>query len=308
MVSRQTPRRAAPPLFYPLKALLTRARSAWWLARPDQPGREGLRILFYHRVTSEPDELAVTPRRFAEQMEAIAAAGLRALDIDRALRALAAGQSRGIVGLSFDDGYRDVAEHALPVLEQHGFTATVFVTTGVAAGRTSFRWYESPPDVLAPDEISDLDRGSTLRFEAHTLTHPNLLKMGDLEAAHEIQGSREELADWLGREVRGFCYPAGLFSELHRELVEQAGYAWAATCEPGVNEAGDQPFLLKRIQVDARDTLLDVRAKLLGGHDRPLPGRAAYRRIRYGKGGHEGAAQRARATLNGGDARRGDPA
>jgi hypothetical protein len=64
--------------------------------------------------------------------------------------------------------------------------------------------------------------------------------------------------------------------------------------------------LLKRIQVDARDGLVDVRAKFLGGHDRPLPGRAAYRRIRYGKGGHEGAARRARASLSGGDARRGD--
>jgi hypothetical protein len=41
-------------------------------------------------------------------------------------------------------------------------------------------------------------------------------------------------------------------------------------------------FALRRIQIDARDSLLDFRAKLSGGHDRPLPGRAAYRRLRYG--------------------------
>jgi peptidoglycan/xylan/chitin deacetylase (PgdA/CDA1 family) len=292
----------------PAKALLTRVRSAWWLAGQNRDEGDGLRILFYHRISSERDELAVHPRRFAQQMEAIASAGLRAVDIESAVEALAVGQRDGVIGLSFDDGFRDVAEHAVPVLERHGFTATVFVTTGVAAGRTSFPWYDVPPGVLTPQEISDLDRGSPLRFEAHTLTHPNLLTIDDLEAAREIRGSREELASWLGREVRGFCYPAGLFSEVHRKLVEDAGYAWAVTCEPGVNEPGGEPFLLKRIQVDARDGLLDVRAKFLGGHDRPLPGRALYRRIRYGTGGYPGAKRRPATSLNGGDAQRGDAA
>jgi peptidoglycan/xylan/chitin deacetylase (PgdA/CDA1 family) len=241
-------------------------------------------------------------------MEAIAAAGFRAVDIENAVEALAGGDGHGLVGLSFDDGFRDVAEHALPVLERYGFTATVFVTTGVAAGRAKFRWYDSPPAVLAPDEISDLDSRSPLRFEAHTLTHPNLLTLDPVDAAREIRGSRDELAGWLGREVRGFCYPAGLFSELHRRLVEQAGYGWAVTCEPGVNEQGEEPFLLRRIQVDSRDGLMDVRAKLLGGHDRPLPGRSLYRRMRYGMAGYPRAAWRRATSLNDGEAQRGDAA
>lgn len=272
---------AGPAFIYPVKALLTRTRSTWWLARGFERREPGLRILFYHRIADERDELAVHPKRFAAQLETIAAAGFRGVDVETAIEALAADRTEGLVGLSFDDGFRDVADNGLPALERYGFSATVFVSTGVSAQRATFPWYDHAPPVLRPDEIADLDRGSTLRFEAHTMTHPNLTKLGREEAMREIRGSREELESWLGRSVRGFCYPAGLFTAASRSLVSDAGYAWATTCEPGVNTAGHDPLLLKRIAVDARDGLLDVRAKLLGGHDRPLPGRTLYRRVRF---------------------------
>jgi peptidoglycan/xylan/chitin deacetylase (PgdA/CDA1 family) len=216
---------------------------------------------------------------------------------ETALEALAAGRPQRLVGLSFDDGFRDVADHGLPALERYGFSATIFVATGVAAQRASFPWYDHSPPVLRPDEIADLDRGSTFRFEAHTITHPNLMKIDRDEAMREIVGSREELESWLGRSVRGFCYPAGLFTAQDRELVANAGYSWATTCEPGVNAPGDDPLLLKRIPVDSRDGLIDVRAKLLGGHDRPLPGRTLYRRLRFGGPHGEAAALRETSSL-----------
>ena len=81
-----------------------------------------------------------------------------------------------------------------------------------------------------------------------------------------------------------FCYPAGLFGARERALVDEAGFRTAVSCEPGVNTRATDPLALHRIQVDARDSLLDFRAKLLGGHDAPLPVRAAWRRRRYGVG------------------------
>jgi len=56
------------------------------------------------------------------------------------------------------------------------------------------------------------------------------------------------------------------------------------TCEPGVNTAATDRLTLQRRQVDARDSLLDFRAKVGGGHDTPLPLRGVYRRRRYGAG------------------------
>ena len=278
-------RGVGPTLPAPAKAAATRVRSAWWLAR--SRGRldaDGLRILFYHRVSDDEDALAVAPRRFREQMELVAAAGYDVIDLCQAAGLLAAGHSlQRTIALNFDDGYRDVAENALPVLEKLGFPATVFIATGVTDGTASFAWYRRQPPLLTWEEIVELERSGSLRFGAHSITHPNLLALEAESAKREIAGSKLALKAKLGREVEAFCYPAGLFSDRDRGFVADAGFRVAVSCEPGVNRPGADPLTLRRRQIDARDSLLDFRAKLGGGHDSPLPLRGVYRRMRYGE-------------------------
>jgi peptidoglycan/xylan/chitin deacetylase (PgdA/CDA1 family) len=272
---------------YALKAAATRARSVAWSLRdheaPDQPG---LRILFYHRISDERDELAVSPRNFRRQMDYLATEAYRVVDVVQAAALLDAGvPSHRTVGLSFDDGFLDVAEQALPLLAERGFGATVFVAPAVVDGWAKFGWYRSqPPPVLGWDEIVELDREGTLRFEAHSLTHPNLLSLREPAAREEIRGSKSALEARLGRAVRAFSYPSGLFGTRERALVAEAGYDVAVSCEPGINTSVTDRLALRRLQVDRRDGLLDFRAKLAGGHDTPLPFRALYRRRRYGMG------------------------
>jgi peptidoglycan/xylan/chitin deacetylase (PgdA/CDA1 family) len=275
-----------PSLPYPVKASVTRVRSALWLTRSRGRANEsGLRILFYHRISDDRDELAVHPRRFREQMDYLAGAGYRVVDIVQIADLLDAGEMpKRTIGLNFDDGYLDVAEHALPVLAEHGFRATVFVATGVTEGRASFAWYRRQPPLLGWAEIAELDRGDTFEFEAHSVTHPNLLAVDDPRAAAEIEDSKGELEARLGRPVTALSYPAGLFGERERRLAIEAGYRVAVSCEPGVNVPGTDRFALRRRQIDARDRLFDFRAKVSGGHDTPLPLRGVYRQLRYGEG------------------------
>lgn len=269
---------------YALKAAATRVRSAAWLARTH--GRldvAGLRILFYHRVSDDRDELAVSPSSFRRQMDYLAAESYRVVDVVEAVDLLDRGALRArTIGLSFDDGYLDVAEHALPILAGHGFHATVFVPPGVIDGTAWFDWYRRQPPLLDWDDIAELDQDGTLRFEAHSQTHPNLLALDDHVARHEIASSKRQLEQHLGRPVEAFSYPSGLFGDRERRLVAEAGYRIAVSCEPGVNLAATDRLALRRRQVDGRDSFLDFRAKLGGGHDSSLPLRGAYRRRRYG--------------------------
>jgi peptidoglycan/xylan/chitin deacetylase (PgdA/CDA1 family) len=273
-----------PALLYPAKAALTRARSAVWAVRTrGRTTASGIRILFYHRVTDAADELAATPRRFREQMELLARRGLRVVPVGEVAALLEQGEAPSdVVGLSFDDGYADVAENALPVLERLGFSATVFVATAVVDGTARFSWYAQQPPLLGWDEIGDLDRAGTLRFEAHTVTHPNLLALDDATARREIAAGKRDLEGRLGRAVEGFCYPAGLFGAREQALVAEAGFRWATSCEPGANTPDTDRYALLRRQIDLRDSLLDFRAKIGGGHDTPPPLRALYRRARFG--------------------------
>ena len=266
-----------PAALYPLKAVHTRLRSlAWRMRGGAAPAEPGFRILYYHRVSADRDELAVRPVRFAAQMDLLAAQGYRGVDVLTAIDA-----APGAVGLAFDDGYLDVAEHALPELERHGFSATVFLATGVTDGRVPLGWYRTQPPLLSWDDVARLD-GGVLHFEAHTVTHPNLLAVGDERARDEIAGSKRELEERLGRPVTAFCYPAGLFGDRDAALVAEAGYRAACTCEPGLNTPLTSTLRLRRIQIDARDSLLDFRAKLGGGFDKPSRLRARWRRVRYG--------------------------
>jgi peptidoglycan/xylan/chitin deacetylase (PgdA/CDA1 family) len=276
--------RLGPRWLYPAKAVMTRSRSLVWLARRRaRVSDDAIRILFYHRVSDERDELAVRESRFRRQMELLAEDDFRVVDVSEAVRLLDTGEAPAArtVALSFDDGFRDVAENALPVLAEYGFHATVFVATAVVDGRASFSWYEQQPPVLGWDEIAALDREGTLRFEPHSLTHPNLLRLSEAAARKEISESKTELQERLGRDTTIFCYPAGVFSEREHRLVEEAGFAAAVSCDPGANTAVTDRFALRRIQIDHRDRLIDFRAKLLGGYDTPLPLRDLYRRLRY---------------------------
>ena len=271
---------------YALKAAATRARSVAWSVRNDVQGvGRGLRVLFYHRVSDDRDELAVSPREFRRQMDYLATESYRVVDVVQAAALLDEGRPcRRTVGLSFDDGFLDVAEQALPVLAERGFRATVFVAPAVVDGWAKFGWYRSQPPLLGWDEIVQLDGEGTLGFEAHTLTHPNLLALRDAAAWEEIVGSKASLEARLGRPVLAFSYPSGLFGFRERGLVAAAGFRVAVSCEPGLNTSGTDRLALRRRQVDRRDGLLDFRAKVEGGHDSPLPLRGAFRRRRYGAG------------------------
>jgi peptidoglycan/xylan/chitin deacetylase (PgdA/CDA1 family) len=272
--------------FYLAKAGGTRARSAAWLMRTrGRLDTSGLRILFYHRVSDDRDELAVGPKAFAEQMDYLASQAYRVVDVLSAIDLLDSGEPLArTVALTFDDGFLDVAEHALPILSERGFRATVFVAPAVTDGRASFAWYREQPPVLTWEDIVELDRDGTLRFEAHSLTHPNLPTLDDSAAKEEIAGSKRELENRLGRVVQAFSYPAGLFGDRERRIVADAGFRIAVSCEPGVNKRSTDRFALRRRQVDARDSLLDFRAKLGGGHDSSPPLRGLYRRLRYSPG------------------------
>jgi peptidoglycan/xylan/chitin deacetylase (PgdA/CDA1 family) len=272
-----------PTALYAAKAGYAHARSAWWQMRTGgRADTSGVRILAYHRVSPDRDELAVTPRRFREQMEQLANAGYRVVGVAEAVTALDSVERRPTIGLTFDDGYKDVVDNGLPVLVELGFRATIFLPTGAIDGTHPFSWYERPPLLLDWATIVELDRDSTIDFGAHTVTHANLLALDDAGAAREIAGSKEILEARLGHPVVAFCYPAGLYGEREQELVRSSGFELAVGAEPGPNGPGSDRLGLRRTGVGPRDRRLDFRAKVGGGHDSQPPLRSVYRAFRFG--------------------------
>ena len=115
------------------------ARAASWCSSAvDAAAGRRLSILIFHRVLPRPDPLfpdEIDAAQF-DRLMALVAGGYNVLSLGRALPLLATSQlpPRALV-ITFDDGYADNAEIALPILRRHGLVATFFVASGFQIGR-----------------------------------------------------------------------------------------------------------------------------------------------------------------------------
>jgi peptidoglycan/xylan/chitin deacetylase (PgdA/CDA1 family) len=151
--------------------------------------------------------------------------------------------------LTFDDGYSDFAEHAWPLLERHGFPATVFVVTD-AAGRTG-AWDADrgdAPGLMGWDEIRELARRG-IEFGSHTSTHPALCGLSNAEVVRELVNSRAVLEEQLGTAVSALAYPYGDHDGAIAHLAGACGYEAALTCDPRHAELTDNSLRLPRFEI-----------------------------------------------------------
>lgn len=161
------------------------------------------------------------------------------------------------VALTFDDGYRDNALEAYPLLKREGMKATFFIVAGRTQSQGHMTW-----DILRRLDAALIEVGS------HTWRHAAVPELTRRGLGRELIGSRRALEAELGRPVTVFSYPFGLVDDRSRRAVERAGYAVACTTRRGRARFEDDPLLLPRVAVP-RGLSLTAFARLVGG---PPPG------------------------------------
>ena len=180
----------------------------------------------YHGVDSvadDPIHLFLSPEAFRHQMRVLRALGLRGVSLGELDAAQQQGDAGGLAGLTFDDAYRGVVEFALPVLEEHGFTATVFAVSGLTGGENV---WDPPPRhrLMTEDDLRELVRRG-VEVGSHSVSHARLAGMDPEEVRHEVSASRVALEELTGVAPRSFCYPYGSADEVAERAVRDAGYS-----------------------------------------------------------------------------------
>ncbi|MFD8154625.1 polysaccharide deacetylase family protein [Streptomyces sp. NPDC059720] len=213
-------------------------------------------ILMYHAVADAPNEatraLSVTPKAFAEQMAVLADQGRTPLTTAGLAACWRSGRplpGRPVL-VTFDDGYEGVHRHALPVLAEHGFPATLFVSTG---------WLRGPYDTGGgPDTMLDWDQvrelaAAGVEIGGHSHSHPQLDQVSEATLRFELIHCKEIVSDQLGSVPTSFAYPYGYSDRRVRQAVRETGYAQALAVGNGLARRAQGPYALRRVTV-RRDT------------------------------------------------------
>jgi peptidoglycan/xylan/chitin deacetylase (PgdA/CDA1 family) len=236
-------------------------RRIWGYPPPSFP-----RVLAYHKVTGfESGVTWISPERFVAQIDHLLDSGFRFIDEGTFLETLSGRRESGgrELLLTFDDGYQQLLERAIPALEERRIPALVFILSSFVGKENE--WELGLPGRkcthLSWREIDAL-AGKGFAFGSHTRTHRDLTRLEIHEVRDELVGSKERIEEMLGRPVRTLSYPFGRFNDLVSSEAARAGYDAAFSMyPPGCSEKIER-YALRREGVYVVDTALSLEWKI----------------------------------------------
>ena len=215
---------------------------------------EWIRFPFYHHVFDDER------RGFARHLDTMAGMG-DFVSIDQALALLCSGDPIGgrYFCVTFDDGFKNNATFALPILAERGVPGAFFLATGYIGtdpGRDRgqllgfFEDGETLVEFMDWDDCRALvEAGMTIG--SHTMNHARLIDLDKDKVAVELQSSKEMIEENLGRPCLHFCCPWGrpgqdFLPERDPGIAAAQGYRSFLTTVLGAMGPGSDPMGIRR--------------------------------------------------------------
>jgi peptidoglycan/xylan/chitin deacetylase (PgdA/CDA1 family) len=242
-------------------------------------------ILMYHEIAARPASarhLAVTPGDFAAQLAYLRDGGyttLTAADLVQGEAGRIVQWPAKPVVLTFDDGFADFHDAALPLLRRYGFTATLFVTTGWIANGAGTAARSRPPRMLSWSQLAEV-AAAGVEVGAHSHHHAMLDQLTGNSLRQELEVSKAILEDRLGLPVTGLAYPFGYSNARVREAASAAGYRYGCAVGNRTVGHGADRFALPRLTIGRMTTMRNFGQVAAG--DRLPPEFLAYRTMTSG--------------------------
>lgn len=222
-------------------------------------------ILMYHRITDLPENASasdrdykIPPAQFEEQLRYLRDNGyqsIRLYDLNRYLQGGDPLPEKAVI-LTFDDGYRDNAVSAFPLLQEYGFTATFFINSQPIN--------DEYPAYMTWEQVEQLS-GAGMDIESHSHTHPKLTALSEDELLREVRVSKTMIEKHTSRPVRFFSYPYGHYDQKVVDTLAAEGFWGAVTLRSGIAQKSNALFDLARVWLHADDTLESFAVKLQRG-------------------------------------------
>lgn len=233
---------------------VTRASASQVAAEGQQHGI-AIPVLNYHSIGVEPGNTYVLhPDKFARQMDYLSAHHYTPLtlgDFARIIEKKQPSPERPVL-LTFDDGYANNAEVAMPILQRHGFPATLFLSPG----------FIGQPGYLSWPQVQELSAAGW-DIAPHSMTHPHLPQLSIEQQREEITESRRRIEQAIGKSADVFAHPYGEYNEDTLKILKEEEFRYAFTTKEGYASSNQSPYELSRIVVHGEDDFATWVQKLL---------------------------------------------
>jgi peptidoglycan/xylan/chitin deacetylase (PgdA/CDA1 family) len=203
-------------------------------------------ILTYHSIDASGSPISVDEAAFAKHVRFLTSGRVRVVSLAELEHRSA---PLDAVAITFDDGLANFAQHAWPLLREHGLPVTLFVVTRRAGQDNAWGDVRHPgvPDfpLLGWDALAKLAEEG-VELGGHSRTHPHLESLPDGELEAEIAGCALDIAERTGRRPTSFCYPFGTFDGRAVACAARS-YLRSCTTELRALSIDDAPHRLPRL-------------------------------------------------------------
>lgn len=221
------------------------------------PNPTNIPVLMYHSIAYEKgNDLRVPPEKFRQELQIIKDNGFTPITLDELYSHFndeAALPQKPIV-LTFDDGYKDNCENALPILKEFGFKATVFVITCQTDDST---------DYMTSAQLKEMNANG-VDVESHTVTHPHLKDLSYDKQLVELRDSKAKLEKILNKKINYIAYPYGSYNDDTIKLAQSLGYKMALTTNEGQANKDQGIYTLDRMYISASNSLDYFKKQITG--------------------------------------------
>ncbi len=224
------------------------------LAQADPSDSVHVPVLMYHHVgyltgnDALVYDLTVSPNDFESQLNYFRELGYHSVSIEQIYSALEFGTPLPVkpIAITFDDGYKDVFQYAVPILQKNRFVGSFAVIPNLIGTPGYATW----------DDIIESYK-SGMEIVSHSKNHLDLIntKYSPEELRQEIFNSKQILEEKLNTQINFFVYPYGHNNEHVQSLVKEAGYKLAFTTEYGQDIYKNNAFAAPRVRVHGQNGL-----------------------------------------------------
>ena len=169
-------------------------------------------VLLYHSISNDNSSMSLNINFFENQMKYLKNNGFQTVDFNEIDPNL---KSKKQIIITFDDGYKDILNNALPILKKYNFKATSFFVTNLIGQNNSWDVKKKSyikKEIMNPSDILQWI-SSGMHIGSHSHNHVDLTKISEEKLLYELEFSKKFLEDKFDNKNNIFCYPYGKVNE-----------------------------------------------------------------------------------------------